>query len=112
MPLPKGWYGHLHNVYLQYAAERGILALLCVVWLLIALMRDTRRALTNSLGAAWVQYGVLAVGTAVLAEGLFEYNLGDSEVLTMFLAVIACGYAMQREEAALAPSWVGQERCE
>ncbi len=21
-PLPKGWYGHLHNVYLQYAAER------------------------------------------------------------------------------------------
>ena len=23
-PLPKGWYGHLHNVYLQYAAERGI----------------------------------------------------------------------------------------
>ena len=22
-PLPSGWYGHLHNIYLQYAAERG-----------------------------------------------------------------------------------------
>jgi len=24
-PLPDGWYGHLHNIYLQFAAERGIL---------------------------------------------------------------------------------------
>ena len=23
-PLPKGWYGHLHNIYLQFAAERGL----------------------------------------------------------------------------------------
>ena len=23
-PLPEGYYGHLHNVYLQYAADRGI----------------------------------------------------------------------------------------
>ena len=22
-PLPTGWYGHLHNIYLHYAAERG-----------------------------------------------------------------------------------------
>ena len=28
-----------------------------------------------------------------LVEGVFELNLGDSEVLTMFLAIIACGYA-------------------
>jgi hypothetical protein len=27
-----------------------------------------------------------------MAEGFFEYNLGDSEVLTMFLVVVACGY--------------------
>src|SRR5262249_19024531 len=26
-PLPSGWYGHLHNIYLHYAAERGIPAL-------------------------------------------------------------------------------------
>ena len=29
----------------------------------------------------------------IYAEGFFELNLGDTEVLTMFLAVVACGYA-------------------
>jgi len=29
---------------------------------------------------------------AILAEGFLEYNLGDSEVLTLFLAVVAFGY--------------------
>ena len=38
-PLPPGWYGHLHNIYLQYAAERGIPALLCVLWLIAAAIR-------------------------------------------------------------------------
>ena len=32
--------------------------------------------------------GALAVIAAVLAEGFFEHNLGDSEVLTMFLVAI------------------------
>jgi hypothetical protein len=27
-----------------------------------------------------------------LVAGFFEHNLGDSEVLTMFLVVTACGY--------------------
>jgi hypothetical protein len=40
---------------------------------------------------------------AIMAEGFFEYNLGDSEVLTMFLVVVACGYiALEKEVAALA----------
>ena len=29
---------------------------------------------------------------AVMIEGVVELNLGDSEVLTMFLAIAACGY--------------------
>ena len=28
-----------------------------------------------------------------MVAGFFEVNLGDSEVLTMFLVAIACGYA-------------------
>jgi hypothetical protein len=37
-----------------------------------------------------------------MAEGFFEYNLGDSEVLTMFLVVVACGYlALEKEIAPL-----------
>jgi hypothetical protein len=45
----------------------------------------------------FVLHGAIAVILAVLAEGFFEHNLGDSEVLTLLLTVIACGYvAAQR----------------
>ena len=33
-PLPSGWYGHLHNIYLHYAAERGIPTMLALMWML------------------------------------------------------------------------------
>ena len=57
--------------------------------------RDFRRALRvwpDRTEARFVWVGALAVIAAVLAEGFFEYNLGDSEVLTMFLATMTCGY--------------------
>jgi putative inorganic carbon (HCO3(-)) transporter len=96
-PLPKGWYGHLHNVYLQYAAERGIPALACMLWMLAKMAADFLRAIKahpKAIPERYVWSGALAVIAAVLAEGLFEYNLGDSEVLTMFLAAMTCGYAV------------------
>lgn len=94
-PLPKGWYGHLHNVYLQYAAERGIPALLVFLWAIGISVRDFVRAaaLRTGAGGQWILYGAIAVVAGVLVEGLFEHNLGDSEVLTMFLTVLALGYA-------------------
>jgi len=96
-PLPKGWYGHLHNVYLQYAAERGIPALLVMLWLLAKIMVDLHGAATrlHSHPAVWAFYGAVAVEVGILAEGFFEYNLGDSEVLTMFLVAVTCGYVLK-----------------
>jgi putative inorganic carbon (hco3(-)) transporter len=96
-PLPKGWYGHLHNVYLQYAAERGLPALGAMLWFLVKLLRDFRRALRQGAvarEAAFVVHGAVATLLAITAEGLFEHNLGDSEVLTMFLVVISCAYVV------------------
>jgi putative inorganic carbon (hco3(-)) transporter len=94
-PLPHGWYGHLHNIYLQYAAERGVPALLCLLWFVAGCLanffRHVNRRSTGP-AARFVLHGSIAVILAILAEGLFEYNLGDSEVLTMFLAAVACGY--------------------
>ena len=39
---------------------------------------------------------------ATMVAGMFEHNLGDSEVLTMFLVVAACGYVAAEEEPAIA----------
>ena len=94
-PLPEGWYGHLHNIYLEYAAERGIPTALLLFWMIGKIFWDFARALRGKLAATearFVLHGAIAVILAILAEGFLEYNLGDSEVLTLFLAVTAFGY--------------------
>jgi putative inorganic carbon (HCO3(-)) transporter len=94
-PLPEGWYGHLHNIYLQYAAERGIPTMLVLMWLIGKILWDFATSLRGKLGsteARFVLHGAIAVIIAILAEGFLEYNLGDSEVLTLFLAVVSFGY--------------------
>ena len=95
-PLPTGWYGHLHNIYLHYAAERGIPTMLCLMWMLGLILFDFLRGLRSLPPGRddrrFLLHGAVAVLLATLAEGCFELNLGDSEVLTMFLVVVACGY--------------------
>ena len=105
-PLPVGWYGHLHNIYIQYAAERGIPTMLAMMWLIGKVLWDFASALRGKLAsteARFVLHGAISVILAVLAEGLLEYNLGDSEVLTLFLAMIAFGY-VAREAVDIADS--------
>ena len=96
-PLPIGYYGHLHNIYLQYAAERGIPGLLCMLWFIGLAVWDCFRGILRARRVRsqelLVLHGVIAVTIAVLVEGVFEYNLGDSEVLMMFVTVVALGYA-------------------
>jgi len=99
-PLPPGYYQHLHNVYLQYAAERGIPTLLTMLWLLVRVVHDFWRALRKLPAGRSVERFLLEGGIAtvigIMVSGLFEVNLGDSEVLTAFLVVVACGYVAVR----------------
>jgi len=100
-PLPVGWYGHLHNIYLQYAAERGIPTLIAMLWLIGKILWDFATALRAKPAnpeARFVLHGAIAVILAILAEGFLEYNLGTSAVLLLFLAVVSFGY-IAREAA-------------
>ena len=96
-PLPVGYYGHLHDVYLQYAAERGIPGLLLLLWFIGLTVWDCaialRRAARQRSQPRFLLHAAIAVIIAVLVEGFFEYNLGDSEVLMMFICVVALAYA-------------------
>lgn len=102
-PLPVGYYGHLHNIYVQYAAERGIPGLLCVLWMIGLAMWDAILALRlvpkNSDEAA-ILHGSIAVTIGILVGGLAEYNLGDSEVLMMFVCVLGLTYAARAQAKA------------
>ena len=92
-PLPSGWYGHLHNIYLHYAAERGIPTALMLMWFLGKISYDFISHVRRATGdARAILHGAIAVIIGVLLVGFFELNLGDSEVLTMFLVTVACGY--------------------
>jgi hypothetical protein len=95
-PLPTGAYIHLHNVYLQYGAERGLPALAAFLWflgkMLVDFVRAARRLAKSEREKRFVLHGVIALMLAVLSAGWYEHNLGDGEVLTVFLASVACGY--------------------
>lgn len=100
-PLPSGWYGHLHSIYLHYAAERGIPTALALVAALLMMLKDFGRALWR-LGPGrddrrFLLHGAIATVIAIMISGFFELNLGDSEVLTMFLSVAALGYLAAEE---------------
>jgi putative inorganic carbon (hco3(-)) transporter len=93
---PDGYYGHLDNIYFQYAAERGVPALLALLWFLGRAVFDFAHGLRRLPADAeqrWMLHAALAVILAIMLSGYYELNLGDSEVLAMFLAVVGAGYA-------------------
>lgn len=106
-PLPEGFYGHLHNIYTQYAAERGIPAMFAIVgfllwnlglWAkaLVGLSRQGQTKVSPSLqDCAWLLRAGIAMVIAILVTGLFDHDLGASAILTMTLggvAAIDCAY--------------------
>jgi O-antigen ligase len=100
--LPPAFYAHLHSLYIHYAAERGLPALAAILWLLGKVLRDHLRALRRGVRGEnrFIVQAVVAVAIGVVVEGFFELNLGDSEVLTVFLTQVSLGYAAIAREAA------------
>lgn len=88
-PVPTEWsIGHLHNVYYQYASERGVPALLAMLWFLGRALYDFWTARR----ANWMMPAAFACILAVMVAGVAEHNLNDSEPLGVLLSIIACGY--------------------
>ncbi len=101
--LPPAFYGHLHSLYIHYAAERGLPAVAAILWLLGRILWDHLGALRRGMRAEnrFIAQAAVAVVIALAVEGVFELNLGDSEVLTVFLTVVSLGYAaIGREQEA------------
>jgi putative inorganic carbon (hco3(-)) transporter len=104
---PIGFYGHLHNLYLEYAAERGIPVLLVFLWMIAWILLDFSRGLRvlppGPSDRRFILEGAIAVVIGALVEGFFEVNLGDSEPLTMFLIAVGCGYLALESELERLP---------
>lgn len=102
---PDDLYQHLHNSYMQVAAESGIPTFvfwMCMwIALLIELARMARKATDDAPRFALTCAALLAV-IAFLTGGLFEMNFGDSEVVILLLFLIASAYVFQQEPATSA----------
>jgi O-antigen ligase len=87
---------HLHNNIVQLAAERGVPALLLFAWWVGAVAVDAWRGLRAGHGKGWPGAVTIAALAAVLVAGLFEYNLGDSEVLMCVLLLCGLSWGANR----------------
>ncbi len=98
--LPDGYYEHLHNIYIHFAAERGLPAMFAVIFFFAATLWDWLRQLRRGVGQAeWVLRGGVAILIGVLVAGCFEYNLGDSEILGMTLAAVGAVSGVARSSS-------------
>jgi O-antigen ligase len=109
-PLPNAWYGHLHNNYVQIAAERGLPGLALFLCFLLLPLRDLRRfAASLPAESRYIVHGVAAGIVAIMVSGAFEYNFSDSEVVMLLLFYIAHGYAAGKSvETAASPEMAAQ----
>ena len=100
-PLPTGSYGHLHNLYIQYAADRGIPTMLMMVWFLVQIIVNSLRKLrTLPPGRGTMRFLLHAAVACTIGSmifGIFEYNLNTSVVLTLYLAIAACAAIATQE---------------
>lgn len=93
------WHEHLHDVYLQLAAERGLPCLAAWLWFMGALgwhILSIRRRLEREGKPAWIADASFAGWLAFVVEGFFEFNFGTTPVLMLFLFVISAPFAADR----------------
>jgi len=94
---PAWIYQHLHNNFVQIAAEMGLITLALWVALWIRLLRDfvsfARRPATDGF-STFTAIASIAVLAAFLTAGLLEYNFGDSEILILLLFFMTVPYVM------------------
>jgi len=96
---PDWLYQHLHNSPIQVAAETGLLGL--VTWLGLwgfLLCVFLRRFLVGELDPfqGFAVLNGICVLIAFLCAGLFEYNFGDSEIVTLVLFSVTAPYVVTK----------------
>ncbi len=91
-------HGHLHNVFLQIAAQTGVVGLAAFSYLLVSFFMLVAGNLKPGLPPPERAFaaGSLAALAGFVVNGLFEWNFGDAEVVTMIYVVVGANAALRR----------------
>jgi len=104
---PRLWVQHLHDTFLQIAAESGLPTLAAYAWLMLAAGRQAWRGLRRE-GRdgprADLYLGALVGIFAFAIAGLFENNWGDSEVKRCALFLVALPFCLPESEPEQTPT--------
>lgn len=87
--------GHLHNNLLQLAAERGVPCAIAFLWLVAMVVQAAWRGLAHWRSdpiRAPAEAAALSGVVAFFIAGMFEFNFGDSEVLSLMLLLCVTPY--------------------
>ena len=84
---------HAHNNLLQVTVTGGVPLLLCFLWVWWVIFRSAYRSYRQIpeqfTKEKALSLGVFGATIAFFIQGFFEYNFGDSEVITMLWVLIA-----------------------
>lgn len=84
-----GYHDHLHDNFIQLAAERGLPCLAAWLWLMGAFLVYSVRVRRKLSRLKWVADAGIAMWLALMIEGVFEFNFGSSPMLMVFLFLIS-----------------------
>ncbi len=89
-------HGHLHNVFLQIAVQTGAVGLAAFVYLFVSFFVLVAGNLKLDLPPPERSFAAGSVGALAgfLVNGLFEWNFGDAEVVTMLYLVVGANLAL------------------
>jgi O-antigen ligase len=101
-----GAHSHAHNTLLQVTAENGLIGLAAYLYLWYVFFRGTIRKVRASTDpfVRGVMIGTVGALVGFHVAGLFEYNLGDSEVSAMMWFIVGLGLAVKSAQSEEAPS--------
>jgi O-antigen ligase len=92
-------YGHLHNNYLHMLAILGFLGFIVFIMILVKtffIHLETYKQSEKNEFYLSVSSGLFAAFIGVCISGLFEYNFGDHEIVTMFWLLAALSLSIQK----------------
>lgn len=90
-------HGHMHNIFLQVAVQMGIVGLAAFLWLLVSWFRLMGANLALGLSPPERSFVVGSIGALAgfVVNGLFEWNFGDAEVVTLLYLIVGANLALR-----------------
>ena len=105
---PRYWVPHLHNSFLEMAAERGLPSLAAYLWMMVAGVRLALRRYRAEGGLAGgraeLYLGSVLALLAFNLAGLFENNWGDAEVKRLALFALMMPFCLALADSENGPA--------